>query len=137
MDKFEGQIVLDYILSHVGPGECPYLKVHILGQQFFGLLDSGANKIFVGSTGWEKLRYFGLVLDKDRRTTCTVASEDTCECIGIVSLPIQLRDVVKLFAVYVVPKLRHELMLGVEFWKTMTIVPDLRRGEWSFSSDIL
>lgn len=136
-NKFEGQIVLDYILSHVGPGECPYLKVEILGQQFFGLLDSGANKIFVGSKGWEKLKCLGVVLDKNRRTTCTVASDDTCVCIGIISVPFQLRGIVKLFNAYVVPTLRHELILGIEFWKNMGIVPDLRRGEWFFSSEIL
>lgn len=128
-DKFEGQVILDYILSHVGPGECPYLKVDILGQHFFGLLDSGANRIFVGSGGWEKLKNLGLTLNTNRKTTCTVASDDTCECIGIVSVPFQLRGIVKLFDVYVVPRLRHELVLGIDFWKGMGIVPDLRRGE--------
>ena len=135
--SFKEKHVLDYILSHGEPGECPYLKVKILGQNFFGLLDSGANRIFVGSLGWEKLKSLGLDLDRSRSTTCTVASNETCECIGIVSAPIQVRDVVKLFDLYVVPKLRHEIVLGIDFWKKMGVVPDMRRGEWFFSSEVL
>lgn len=131
---------MDYILSHVGhvgPGECPYLKISILGHNFYGLLDSGAKKIFLGSLGWQKLKHLGLVLDQNRKTVCTVASNDTCDCIGVISAPIQVRNVVKIFDIFVVPKLLHEIILGIDFWQTMGIVPDMRRGEWFFSSEIL
>lgn len=38
----------------------------------------------------------------------------------------------KVFDAYVVPEVRHELILGTEFWKGMGIVTNLRSGEWHF-----
>lgn len=129
--------VLDYILAHVGEGECPYVKVNILGQDFFGLLDSGANKTFVGESGWKILQSLGVKLDLDKRVACTVATNDSCECIGVITVPVRLRDLVKVMKIYVVPQLRHSLILGIDFWVNMGIVPDMRRGEWHFSTQDL
>lgn len=127
------RIVLDYVLASVGPGECPFLRVDILGIEFLGLLDSGANKVFVGSKGWEKLKHLGFHIDPHRKASCVVANNDSCICLGIISVPIKLRDVIKLIEVYIVPELRHELILGIDFWIKMGIVPDMRKGEWFFS----
>lgn len=69
--------------------------------------------------------------------SCTVANNDSCQCLGIVTIPIRLRDTVKLMDLYVVPTLRHSLISGIDFWVNMGIVPDMRRGEWYFSSENL
>lgn len=132
---YKDRVVLDYVLAHVGPGECPFLKVSILGLDFYGLLDSGANKNFVGEKGWNKLKNLGVNLDPNRTASCTVANNDTCLCIGIVCVPVRVRDVVKLIDLYIVPELRHELILGIDFWVKLGIVPDMRKGEWYFSDE--
>lgn len=129
--------ILNYILAQVNEGECPYVNVDILGNNFYGLLDSGANKTFMGQSGWNILRNAGIKLDKSRNISCKVANDDSCTCIGVVAVPIRLRDVVKIIEIYIVPQLRHSLVLGIDFWVRMGIVPDVRRGEWHFSSDIL
>lgn len=36
--------------------------------------------------------------------------------------------------ILVVPELTHTLVLGIDFWRVVRIIPDLRRGEWVFSS---
>lgn len=100
-------------------------------------MDSGANKIFLGESGWKILKSLGVKLNSDKHVTCTVATSDSCECIGIITVPIRLRNIVKVMDVYVVPKLRHSLILGINFWVNMGIVPDMRRGEWYFSSQDL
>lgn len=133
--NFKDRIVLDYVLAHVGPGECPYLKVNILGLEFYGLLDSGANKVFVGEKGWIKLKNLGVKLDPNRTATCTVANNETCLCIGIACVPVRVRDVVRIVDLYIVPELRHELILGIDFWVKLGIVPDMRKGEWHFSDE--
>ena len=46
-----------------------------------------------------------------------------------------LRDRVKVISVLVVPEISHSLILGTDFWVEMGIVPDLRKGEWTFSVD--
>lgn len=135
--NYKDKIILDYVLASVGPNECPYLKVNILGLDFYGLLDSGANKVFMGQKGWQKLSLLGIKCDPGRKAICTVANDDTCSCIGVACIPIKVREVVKVFEVYVVPELRHELILGMNFWVQLGIVPDMRKGEWHFSDESL
>lgn len=125
---------MDYILSQVGDGECPYVKVNICGRDFYGLLDSGANCTFMGKNGWKILQTLEIKLDCSKAVSCTVANSESCHCIGTISVPVKLRDVVKIISIYVVPSLRHELILGTDFWRAMGIVPELRRGEWYFST---
>lgn len=50
--------ILNYILAQVDEGECPYVNVDILGNNFYGLLDSGANKTFMGQSGWNILKKY-------------------------------------------------------------------------------
>ncbi|KAJ8944245.1 hypothetical protein NQ317_015263, partial [Molorchus minor] len=38
--------------------------------------------------------------------------------------------------ILVVSELRHTLILGVDFWLAMGVVPDLKRDVWKFSSEI-
>lgn len=65
---------------------------------------------------------------------CKVADGSECQCIGAACVPIRLRELIKIIDVYVMPNLRHNLVLGVDFWRRMGIVPDMRKGEWYFSS---
>ncbi|KAK9744793.1 hypothetical protein QE152_g7504 [Popillia japonica] len=41
----------------------------------------------------------------------------------------------KVIDMLVVPEVSHTLILGADFWRTMGIVPGLRRAEWIFSTD--
>lgn len=107
----------------------------MLGQAFFGLLDSGANRTFINQETWDKLRCIGLRLDTSRQATCRVANDEECECLGIVSAPVRLKNVVKVIDFYVLPRLRHSLVLGIDFWSKMGIVPNIRSGEWHFAKD--
>lgn len=125
--------MLNYILAQVGEGECPYVKVQIFGMSFYGLLDSGANKVFMNLNGWKILEGLGVKLDTSQTVTCRVANDSECICTGVITVPIQLRDVVKVIDIYIFPQLRHTLVLGIDFWIRMGIVPDVRKGEWYFS----
>lgn len=64
-----------------------------------------------------------------------MANDNQSECLGTVKVPVRLKDVVKIIEMYVVPGVRHALVLGIDFWKRVGIVPDVRRGEWYFSRD--
>lgn len=134
---FQNKFVLDYILAQVGEGECPYVKVDILGLSFYGLLDSGANKVFMNAEGWKMLQSLGVKLKSSQNVTCHVANNSECFCMGIATVPIRLRSVVKIIDIYIFPQLRHKLVLGIDFWIRMGIVPDMRKGEWYFSKSEL
>lgn len=98
-----------------------------------GLLDSGATSTILGGPGWKQLEPY-VVLKKTDEIKCTVANGDKCEIKGTVTCPIQLRDRLKVIEVLVIPTLPHILILGMDFWRKMEIIPDMFSREWTFKS---
>lgn len=127
--------VLNYILSHA-KGDCrPFLEVLVYGRSITGLLDSGSSRTILGRPGWDMLQPF-CQLTSENKVECAVANGQICRSIGSILIPFQLRDKVVLLDVLVIPALPHHLILGVDFWRKMEIVPDLYSGQWSFKSEI-
>jgi hypothetical protein len=124
---------LNYLFASSRKDESPQLKVSVCGCEFTALLDSGANRVFVGSAGWQKLRALGFQLHSTRIDSCTLASASEISCIGAVNVPVTLESRVGIFEVLVVPDVRHEMILGIEFWIGMGIVPNLRHLTWEFA----
>ncbi|XP_071055108.1 uncharacterized protein [Onthophagus taurus] len=127
-------VLLDFVFSHVRDDERPYLTVSVLGRKIVGLLDSGANQTGAGLWGITFIKEMGLPIHPTNKRI-TVANDESCSVEGVVSLPMELQGRGKIVEVLLVPGLRHELILGTDFWRTMGIVPDLRRGDWSFSKE--
>lgn len=125
--------VLSYLFAQANDTECPYISVSIYGTKINGLLDSGANKIFLGEKGYNILLSKGVKLQKSN-SGCKVANGEIIDCIGYMTIPIQLQDKVHVFDCHVMPQLRHTIVLGTVFWIKMGIIPDLRKGEWFFGS---
>ena len=128
------QAILEYILSHAENDERPYLSIKVLGLKIRGLLDSGASSSIIGGPGWSVISSLGIPLNTADKTTCTVANGNTCESIGSTILPVEVEGQIKTVKMLVIPSLHHSLILGVDFWKRVGLVPDLRRGSWTFSS---
>lgn len=128
------KVLLDYVFEHADNDQRPYLKISIMGINFLGLLDSGATRTIAGSTGWRLLKYLNLPLDTSKAINCTVANGSTCQSIGTVQTPVQLLHKVIILDILIVPSLPHTIILGLDFWKQMGIVPDLRNDVWSFSN---
>ncbi|KAJ8927539.1 hypothetical protein NQ314_019981 [Rhamnusium bicolor] len=126
------QIFLDYVIAQVTGDQRPYLEVSVLGFPMMGLLDSGASRTLVGATGYEILRQIGLSL-QPMVTQCKVANGQMCASIGYVSTPVTLGDKARIIDILVIPELPHKLILGVDFWVSMNIIPDLRQRIWHFS----
>lgn len=130
----DNKVILDYVFAHAKHDQRPYLNVSIFGKNFLGLLDSGCTTTILGKAGWNILQDF-CKLDISRKQICSVANGQTCESIGHLSLPIQLCDRIKIIKLLVVPAIPHELILGIDFWTIMGIIPDLFANEWSFRSE--
>lgn len=126
------KIIIDYVLQHATGDRRPYLKVSVLDYPLLGLLDSGASRTLVGKSGWAILDKLGLKLHKEE-TRCSVANGQTCVSLGYVSCPIKVMGKLQIIDVLVIPDIPHTLILGVDFWLTMGIVPDLRQDVWNFS----
>lgn len=122
-------------MAHAHGDERPYVTVSIFGKELLGLLDSGASHTIIGGKGWELLKNIGLVhLESTNFKSVTVANGNSCACIGILRTPIRLRDVEKIIDILVVPDLNQTLILGIDFWLRMGIIPNLGSNEWKFSS---
>lgn len=108
------------------------MRVHILGHPILGLLDSGATRTIVGQPGVDILKNLGLKLDQNTSSNCTVANGQRVSVIGTFHTPVSLMEKVHVIDILVAPELSHTLILGVDFWKIMDIVPDLKRDVWHF-----
>lgn len=130
------QPILSYIISHCEGDNRPYLEIDILGIKFKALLDSGCNITVIGFKGWEILKGLNFKIRTSSVKACSVANDHKCEVLGYVSLPIRLKDKVLVLDVLVVPQLPHTIVLGVDFWISMDLIPNLKEGCWSFSDTI-
>ena len=126
------KVLIDYILSHLGDDRRPYLKVTILGHPILGLLDSGSSLTIVGLSGFEILQRLGFCLNRSNVAHCVVANGQSCSSIGVVRAPLCLQGKVKIMDLVVVPDISALLILGLDFWVTMEIVPDLKSDAWHF-----
>lgn len=133
-DDIKYKTLLDYVLEHANGDQRPYLKISILGMEFLGLLDSGASRTVAGYKGWEVLKYLNLPMISSNATNLTVANGSVCQSIGTIQAPVQLMNKIKLLDILIVPSMPHTIILGMDFWKQMEIVPDLKNDVWQFAS---
>jgi transposase InsO family protein len=128
------QAILEFLLEGSSEDERPHLYLTVYGHRILGLLDSGASRTVLGGSGWSLLKNV-CRLDTSKSQQCYVANGVMCNGIGTVLLPLALRDKVKLMEVLVVPEIKQPLILGIDFWKLMGIVPNLRSGDWTFTRE--
>lgn len=130
------QPILDFILQNAKPDERPYLQVSIFGQNILGLLDTGATRTILGRKGWSLLSNLGICLDRSDPVVVKVANGSSVQSIGSCLIPVSLRGRTKLINMVVMPEFPHSLILGIDFFKEMGVIPNLRSGEWSFADEI-
>lgn len=124
--------IVDYTFAQVENDTRPYLKVSIFGLEIVGLLDSGATRTILGQPGWEVLRAANLKLHKAEIGNVVLANGHKVDVLGEVSLPIKLKDHIRICQVLVIPNLPHTLIFGADFWKLMGISVNLKDDSWDF-----
>lgn len=127
--------ILNYIFSSCEGDTRPYLTVDILGLKIRALLDSGSTRTIFGTPGWDFIRSLGLKIRNPSKNTCTVANGNRCSVFGSVDVPFSLEGKIRTISALVVPELPQTLILGMDFWKSMGIVPDFRKSCWTFDVD--
>lgn len=125
--------IIDYIITHAKDDNRPYLQVEIYGCKLLGLLDSGCTTTVIGYKGWNILKSICKPHVSSIKS-CAVANGSTCEVIGYIIAPVCLKGRVRIFDILIVPSIPYSMILGIDFWCQMGIVPDLHSGEWKFSS---
>lgn len=110
------------------------MEVEVFGRKILGLLDSGATRTISGLPGWKVWQEMGLHLTPEP-SQCKVANNQSCACIGYVQVPMTVLTKSRLINILIVPDLPHTLILGIDFWKSMDIVPNLKHDIWHFSNN--
>ena len=126
--KDEIQAVNSKFLASSGDPR-PYLRVSVLGIALVGLLDSGSSSTIVGGPGWEKLRSLNLQLQE--HPDVSLADGSLRQVLGFIDLPLQLNSRIRVLKVLVVPSITTEILLGINFWKDMDIVPRVASNSYS------
>lgn len=86
----------------------------------------------MGRGGWSLLRDIGVKLMPSPVSGCMVANNQYSCVLGSVNVPIKLEGKVVVLNILIMPELSHAIVLGMDFWLAMGIVPDLRGSSWTF-----
>lgn len=97
----------------------PHLTFDTLGVSLFGLLDSGATRTMLGGSGWNKLSKLGLQMMDVGKERVQLADGVPILVRGKVYLPLKLNGKIRVFEVLIVPDLKNEIILGLDFWRRM------------------
>lgn len=127
--------IISYIIQHSGHDKRPYLKVTIFGIELLGLLDSGASRTVIGKQGWSLLQHLHLKV-QDTPTNCKLANSSLCKSWGSCDVPMKLENKEKLIRVLLVEDIPDQLILGMDFWNAMEIIPHLHSNTWEFAADV-
>jgi hypothetical protein len=110
-----------------------FLKVKILGVSVVSLLDCGASVCVLGGPGMHLLDELDLKVNPCSIKNIEMADKSCQPVAGQVDLPIELNGECFVINALVVPSVDQCLILGLNFWLTTSFVPDVSKGEYSFS----
>lgn len=125
--------IISYIIQHAGHDQRPYLKVTVFDVALLGLLDSGASRTIIGREGWRILQHLNLKVETVS-TSCKLANKSICKSRGTCNIPLKLENKEKIINALLVEDIPDQLILGLDFWKAMEIIPDLNSNTWEFAS---
>lgn len=95
--------------------KCPHLKVKVLSEEINGLADTGASISVISSV--DLIHKLGLEIHP-LQLQITTADGTPYHCLGYVNLPLSYQSVTHVLPTIVVPEMRKDLILGVDFLKT-------------------
>lgn len=105
-----------------------YLDVRILGIVLSGLLDSGSSRTILGAKGIKMLEPLNIPILDQELFSVKVANGQNCKVEGVMAIPIQVGDKIRIVDVLVVPSIAQPLILGLDFWRCMGILPRISNG---------
>jgi hypothetical protein len=123
---------LDYVFEQRNRDPRLYLPVSIMGTEVQALFDSGASHSVLGRKGlWIADKCPNLI----QKFNGSVETADARKHLvhSVIRLPISLEERTREVDVLIVPTLDQTLILGMDFWKVMEFVPDVRNGTWEFA----
>lgn len=102
----------------------PYIQVKIISENLIGLLDSGASCTVLGNDSKALLDKLNLK-PYPAQFSVSVASGRSHEAIGAVDIPYTVNNITYIVPTLIVPEIKRDLILGIDFWKKFKILPQV------------
>lgn len=94
------------------PHRCPHIVVRVLSEEIEGLADTGVSLSVISSV--ELIHKLGLKIHPANLQIST-ADGTPYNCLGYVNLPLSFNSVTHVLPVIVVPEMKKDLILGIDF----------------------
>lgn len=106
----------------------PYAKIKIGETELRGLLDSGASVSLLGEGCREFVESLGVPIEPFFANVRT-ASGQNHRLVGKINIEVEYKRVKENICFYLCPDLNQKLYLGIDFWKTFNIAPEIMSVE--------
>lgn len=128
---------IDTILHNKPNDDCrPYATVQVNNFPISGLLDSGSAITILGNNAHLVLENSGLILTKDDFISVTAAGGQLLKSIGYIYIPIKFESEFHIVKAFVIPEIKTNLILGIDFWRAFHICPKYLSSITLSSNDI-
>ncbi|KAI5651519.1 retrotransposon gag protein domain-containing protein [Phthorimaea operculella] len=94
----------------------PYATIYVNHISMLGLLDTGAVVTIIGNNRHIDLEKQGFKLQQGQSLTVTAAGGQRMHSIGHMILPAKFEGTTRLIEAFVVPDIKIDLILGIDFW---------------------
>jgi hypothetical protein len=103
----------------------PFLNFTIDGIPFSGLLDSGSSLTILGNNSHLDLLKKGYSLSKSCPLSVATANNHKLQSLGYIDLLMTFNNQTHAIRAYAFPEIHPSIILGVDFWKTFNLIPEL------------
>lgn len=115
----------------------PYLSVSVFGVKINGLLDSGSSSTIISKKLLSKLQANRILeVCPSLNRQISTAGGHSCEIAGMVKLPFEVENRVRIINTLVVPSLAYDLIVGVDLIKACGLRMDISTMTFDFPAEV-
>ena len=117
-------------------GERCFVNIQLLGHSFDSLIDTGSDRSYLGSIGWNWIRTVGMnIQELNEPRKVQLADGSTTDVLGFVEVPTILEGEPCILKFFILPELSVDSILGLDALRRLGVIIDVAKKTWHFSSD--
>lgn len=124
-DDYVPEVEVNELFVKVDGDNRPFAKVHVMGREMIGLLDSGAQRSILGIGCKKLVKSLNFKIFPTDVSLKTVSGTPV-EVEGYVHLPVTFNDETKIIKALITPNLPRRLILGYDFWRVFNLHPTVQ-----------
>ena len=101
-----------------------FAEVKINNKLVKGLLDTGASVSLLGKNCRDLVEELDVEIEKHFSSIKTAGGESYC-ILGKITIPVEYKNELKEITFYLCPHLQQAMYLGIDFWRSFNLAPDI------------